>query len=168
MRGCTRLNSFAAPSGRSSVQGLLRIRLTRSSHANVMLSTALATTPFTDATAISTHRFVCASKKCLSLSDRAVHLEAYAGITAVKDLVAPMRVIADILVIVGAETLWIDVSVVDLGCHQYIEWYRSIEVLDAAAKAMETTKRNHYSAKKTPSHCHPHLSSPSCSKPQED
>ena len=61
MRGCSRLNSFAAPSGRSSVQGLLRIRLTRSSHANVLLSTALATTPFTDATAISTHRFACAA-----------------------------------------------------------------------------------------------------------
>ena len=61
MRGCSRLNTFAAPSGRSSVQGLLRIRLTRTSHANVTLSTALATTPFTDATAISTHRFACAA-----------------------------------------------------------------------------------------------------------
>ena len=108
------------------------------------------------------------TKKCLGLSDQAVHLEAYAGTTTGTDLAAPMRVIADILVIVGAETLWIDVSLVDPGCHQYIEWYRSNEVPDAAAKAMETTMRNHYSAKKTPSHSHPHLSSPSCSKPQED
>ena len=115
MRGCSRLNSFVAPSGRSSVQGLLRIHLTRSSHTNVTLSLALATTHFTDATAISTHRFACA---------------------------ATMRS--------SGITLWIDVSVVDPGCHHYIERYRSNEVPDAAAKAMETTKRNHYSAVKDP------------------
>ena len=46
--------------------------------------------------------------------------------------------------------LWIDVLVVDPGCHHYIEQYRSNEVPDAAAKAMETTKRNHYSAVKDP------------------
>ena len=81
-------------------------------------------------------------------SDQAVHLKAYADTTAVTDLVAPRRVTADISVIVGAETLWIDVSVVDPGCHHYIERYRSNEVPDAAAKAMETTERNHYSAVK--------------------
>ena len=90
------------------------------------------------------------TKKFLGLSDQAVHLAAYAGTTAGTDLVAPKRVTADITVIVGAETLWIDVSVVDPGCHHYIEWYRSNEVLDATAKAMETTKRNHYSAVKDP------------------
>ena len=90
------------------------------------------------------------TKKCLGLSDQAVHLEAYAGTTTGTDLAAPKRVTADISVIVGAETLWIDVSVVDPGCHHYIERYRSNEVPDAAAKAMETTKRNHYSAVKDP------------------
>ena len=59
------------------------------------------------------------TKKCLS--DQAVHLEAYAGTTTGTDLAAPKRVTADISVIVSAETLWIDVSVVDPGCHHYIE-----------------------------------------------
>ena len=67
------------------------------------------------------------TKKCLGLSDKA-------GTTAGTDLVAPKRVIANISVIVGAETLWIDVSVVDPGCHHFIERYRSNEVPDAAAK----------------------------------
>ena len=89
-------------------------------------------------------------KKCLGLSDQAVHLEAYAGTTTDTDLAAPKGVTADISVIVGAEMLWIGVSVVDPGCHHYIERYRSNEVPDAAAKAMETTKRNHYSAVNDP------------------
>ena len=72
------------------------------------------------------------TKKCLGLSDKA-------GTTAGTDLVASKRVIADISIIVGAETLWIDVSVVDPGCHHSIERNRSNEVPDAAANAMETT-----------------------------
>ena len=67
-----------------------------------------------------------------------------------KDLVAPMRVTADISLIVGPETLWIDVSVVDPGCQHYIQRYRSNEVPDAAAKAMEASKRNHYGTVKDP------------------
>ena len=69
-----------------------------------------------------------------------------------KLLPAPLPVQTLLLqrVIVGAETLWIDVSVVDPGCHHYIERYRSNEVPDAAAKAMETTKRNDYSTVKDP------------------
>ena len=50
--------------------------------------------------------------------------------------------------IVGVDMLWIDVSVVDPGCDHYIQRYRSNEVPDAAAKAMETSKRSHYSAVK--------------------
>ena len=42
------------------------------------------------------------TKKCLSLSDQAVHLEAYAGTTTGTDLAAPKRVTVDISVIVGA------------------------------------------------------------------
>ena len=38
----------------------------------------------------------------------------------------------------------------DPGCHHYIERYRSNEVPDAAAKTMESTKRNHYGAVKDP------------------
>ena len=151
MRGCSPLNSFAAPSDRSSVQGLLRIRLTRSSHANV-------TTPFTDATAISTHRFACAATMRFSGPSETIRRNASAcptkpstlKLTTGTDLAAPRRVTGDISAIVGAETLWIDVSVVDPGCHHYIERYRSNEVPDAAAKAMETAKRNHYSAVKDP------------------
>ena len=91
------------------------------------------------------------TKKGLGLPDQAVHLEAYAGTTAGTDLVAPKRVITSLLsVIVGAETLWIDVSVVDPGCHRYIGRYRSNEVPDAVAKAMETTKRIHHSVFKDP------------------
>ena len=60
------------------------------------------------------------TKKCLGLTDQAVHLEAYASTTAGIDLVTPKRVSADISVIVGAETLWIDISVLDPGCHHYI------------------------------------------------
>ena len=36
------------------------------------------------------------------------------------------------------------------GCHHSIERYCSNEVADAVAKAMETTKRNYYSAVKDP------------------
>ena len=39
-----------------------------------------------------------------------------------------------------------DVSVVDPGSKNYIDQYRSNEVPDAAAKAMEISKRNHYGA----------------------
>ena len=90
------------------------------------------------------------TKKCLGLPDHAICIEALAGTTAGTDLVAPKRVTADISVIVGAETLWIDVAVVDPGCQHYIQRYRSNEVPDAAAKAMETSKRNHYSTVKDP------------------
>ena len=85
------------------------------------------------------------TKKYLGLPERAVHLEAFAGTTAGTDLVAPTRVTADISFIVGVDMLWIDVSVVDPGCDHYIQRYRSNEVPDAAAKAMETLKRSHYS-----------------------
>ena len=57
---------------------------------------------------------------------------------------------ADISIIIGAETLWIDVSVVDPGCHHYIQQYLSNEVPDAAAKAMKTSKRSYYSPVKDP------------------
>ena len=174
MRGCSRLNSSAAPSGQSSVPDQLRIRLAPSSHANVVPRDD----PFHGC-----HCHVKASfrmrrrneiqralkddtKKCLDLLDQVVHLEAYAGTTAGTDLVAPKRVTADISVIVSAETLWIDVSVVDPGCHHYIQRYHSSDVPDAAAQAMETTKWNHNSAVKDPSHLRP--SSLSCSRPQED
>ena len=75
-------------------------------------------------------------KKCLGLPEQAVHLEAFASTTA---LVAPKR-----------ETLWIEVSVVDPRCHHYIQGYRSYEVPDAAAEAMETSKRSHHSAVRDP------------------
>ena len=55
------------------------------------------------------------TEKCLGLPDHVIRLEAFAGTTAGTDLVALKRVTADISVIVGAETLWIDVSVVDPG-----------------------------------------------------
>ena len=85
-------------------------------------------------------------RKCLDLPDHAVRLEALAGTTAETVLVPSRRVTADISVTIGPETLWVDVSVVDPGSRNYIERYRSNEVPDAAAKAMETSKRNHYGA----------------------
>ena len=90
------------------------------------------------------------TKKYLGLPDHAICIEALAGTTAGTDLVAPKRVTADVSVNVGADTLWIDVAVVDPGCQHYIQRYRSNEVPDAAAKAMETSKRNHYSTVKDP------------------
>ena len=98
MKGCSRLNSVAAPSSQRLVQDLLKTRLIRSSHVNAQPNIVLVMT-------LST-------------------------------------------VTVGAETLWIDVSVVNPRCHHYIQGYRSNEVPDAAAKAMETSKRSHYSAVK--------------------
>ena len=118
---------------------------------------ALVKTPFMDVTATLMFRFACAAtirssgpSKTIRRNTLAVHLEADAGTTAGTDLVAQKSLIANISVIVGAETLWIDVSVVDPGCHHYIQRHLSNEVPDAAAKAMKTTKRNHYSAVKEP------------------
>ena len=84
------------------------------------------------------------------IPDHAIRVEAFAGTTAGTDLVAPKRVTADISDIVGAETPWIDVAVVDPGCQHYIQRYCSKKVPDGAAKAMETSKRNHHGTVKDP------------------
>ena len=173
MKGCSRLNNFAAPSGQSSVQDLLKTRLIRSSHVNAQPNIALVRTLSMDVTAIIMPNSACAvtflttsngtapmkslmqplkdyTEKYLGLPDHVIRLEAFAGTTAGTDLVALKRVTADISLIVSAETLWIDVAVVDPGCQHYIQRYRSNEVPDAAAKAMETSKRNHYGTVKDP------------------
>ena len=85
-------------------------------------------------------------RKCLDLPDHAVRLEALAGTTTETVLVPSKRVTADISVTIGPEAPWVDVSVVDPGSKNYIDRYRSNEVPDSAAKAMETYKRNHYGA----------------------
>ena len=87
--------------------------------------------------------------------------------TAGADFVAPKRVTTDISIIIGAETLWIDVSVVDPGCHHYIQQYLSNEVPDAAAKAMKTSKRSYYSTVKDPLPLPPASVIPLCSRPPE-
>ena len=127
------------------MQDSLRIHLTLSSHVIVTPYAALATTLFygghCDVNAMFPMRchneiqwaLKDCARKCLSLPNQAVHLKAYAGTTAGTDLVTPKRVTDEISVIVGAETLWIDVSVMDPGCQHYIRRYRSNEVPDTAA-----------------------------------
>ena len=95
------------------------------------------------------------TKKCLGLSDRAVHLKAYAGTTTGTDLTAPKRVIADISVIVGAETLWIDVSVVDATTTS-----NSTAPMKSRMQPRKLWRQQSgttTSLSKTPSHSHPHL-----------
>ena len=116
MQGCSRLNSFAAPFGQSSVQDLLKIRLINA-RVNAQPNIIPVMTPFHGC-----HCNINASfrmrrrneiqrvlkdytKKYLGLPEQAVHLEAFAGTTAGTDLVAPKRLTADILFIVGAEKL---------------------------------------------------------------
>ena len=180
MRSCSRLNSFAAPLGRSSVQGLLRIRLTRSSHANVTLSTALATTPFMDATAISTHRFAYAATMRSSGTSETIRRNALACPTKpsnLKLMPAPLPVHTSLLQrglpmrsqsssvprrcglmsqqwILDATTTSDDTAPMKSRIQPLKQWRQQSGITTALSK--------------TPSHSHPHLSSPLCSRLQED
>ena len=101
------------------------------------------------------------TKKRLGLSDLAVYLETYTSTTASTDLVAQKRVTADISLIVGAEMLWIDVTTTSNGT---VPMKPRMQPLKLWRQQSGTTT----ALPKTPSHSHPHLSSPSCLKPQED
>ena len=81
---------------------------------------------FINITATLTLRFIRAATMRSSGPDQVIYVEAYADTTADTDLV------------------------VNTECHHYIQRYRPNEAPDAAAKAMETTKRDHYSAVKDP------------------